>query len=62
MKRSDLADAWGCSLNTVDARLKGEQSMTISEIAKAAALFGLSQYQLMLEILQPIDSIKQVRA
>lgn len=60
--RADLANAWGCTLKTVDQRLNGSISMTIKEIEEAAPVFGMDSMQLLMLLIQPIDSIKQFKA
>ena len=60
--RADLANAWGCTLKTVDQRLNGSISMTIKEIEEAAAVFDMDSMQLLMLLIQPIDSIKQFKA
>ena len=60
--RADLANAWGCTLKTVDQRLNGSISMTIKEIEEAAPVFGMDFIQLLMLLIQPIDSIKQFKA
>lgn len=60
--RVDLANAWGCTLKTVDQRLNGSISMTIKEIEEAAPVFDMDSMQLLMLLIQPIDSIKQFKA
>lgn len=60
--RADLANAWGCTLKTVDQRLNGSISMTIKEIEEVAPVFGMDSIQLLMLLIQPIDSIKQFKA
>lgn len=60
--REDLANAWGCTLKTVDQRLNGSISMTIKEIEEVAPVFGMDSIQLLMLLIQPIDSIKQFKA
>lgn len=60
--RADLANAWGCTLKTVDQRLNGSISMTIKEIEEAALVFDMDSMQLLMLLIQPIDSIKQFKA
>lgn len=60
--RADLANAWGCTLKTVDQRLNGNISMTIKEIEEVAPVFGMDSIQLLMLLIQPIDSIKQFKA
>lgn len=60
--RGDLAKAWGCALNTVDKRLDGSIPLTIKEIEEAAPVFDMNSTQLVMLLIQPIDSIKQFKA
>jgi hypothetical protein len=60
--RGDLAKAWGCALNTVDRRLDGSIPLTIKEIEEAAPVFDMDSTQLVMLLIQPIDSIKQFKA
>lgn len=60
--RADLANAWGCTLKTVDQRLNGSISMTIKEIEEVAPVFDMDSMQLLMLLIQPIDSIKQFKA
>lgn len=60
--RGDLAKAWGCSLNTVGKRLDGSIPLTIKEIEETAPLFDMESTQLLMLLIQPIDSIKQFEA
>lgn len=60
--RADLANAWGCTLKTVDQRLNGSISMTIKEIEEVAPVFDMDSIQLLMLLIQPIDSIKQFKA
>lgn len=59
--RADLANAWGCTLKTVDQRLNGSISMTIKEIEKAASMLDMEPENLVMLLIQPIDSIKQFK-
>lgn len=60
--RADLANAWGCTLKTVDQRLNGSISISIKEIEEAAQIFDMDSMQLLVLLIQPIDSIKQFKA
>lgn len=60
--RADLANAWGCTLKTVDQRLNGSISISIKEIEEAAQVFDMESMQLLMLLIQPIDSIKQFKA
>lgn len=60
--RADLANAWGCTLKTVDQRLNGSISISIKEIEEAAQIFDMDSMQLLVLLIQPIDSIKQFNA
>ena len=56
-----LAKELGMSENTVSKLLKGKGSFNTEQLEKTAAMLGMSLYQLMLKLLQPIDGISQVR-
>lgn len=60
--RADLANAWGCTLKTVDQRLNGSISISIKEIEKAASMLDMEPENLVMLLIQPIDSIKQFKA
>lgn len=57
----DLAKATGRSPGNVSNQLNGSAKITITDLDQIADLFDLSLYQLLLLLLQPIDSIKQVK-
>lgn len=59
--RGDLAKVWGCALSTVDKRLDGSIPLTIKEIEEAAPVFDMNSTQLIMLLIQPIDSIKQIK-
>lgn len=59
--RGDLAKAWGCALNTVDKRLDGSIPLTIKEIEEAAPVLDMDSTQLLMLLIQPIDSITKFR-
>ncbi|BAR00348.1 conserved hypothetical protein [Bifidobacterium breve DSM 20213 = JCM 1192] len=52
-----MAKAWGCALNTVDKRLDGSIPLTIKEIEEAAPVLDMDSTQLLMLLIQPIDSI-----
>ena len=56
-----LAKELGMSEKTVSERLRGKGAFDTEQLEKAAAMLGMSLYQLMLKLLQPIDGISQVR-
>lgn len=55
--RGDLAKAWGCALSTVDKRLDGSIPLTIKEIEQAAPVLDMDSTQLIMLLIQPLDSI-----
>lgn len=55
-----LAKELGVSEQYISKRLQGEGSFTTDQLEKTATMLGMSLYQLMMLLLQPIDSIKQV--
>lgn len=59
--QDDLAKTIGCSRLLVNQKLNGLKDFTISDLEHISSLFGMSLYQLMLKLLQPIDGIKQVK-
>ena len=59
--RADLANAWGCTLKTAGQRLNGSISMTIKEVEEAAPVFGMDSTQLLMLLIQPLDSIRQFK-
>lgn len=60
--REDLAKAWGCAPKTVDTRLRGQTPLTTDEIEKAASMLDMEPENLVMLLIQPIDSIKQFKA
>lgn len=56
-----LAKELGVSEQNISKRLQGEGSFTTEQLEKTAAMFGMSLYQLMLKLLQPIDGINQIK-
>lgn len=56
-----LAKELGVSEQNISKRLQGEGSFTTEQLEKAARMLGMSLYQLMLKLLQPIDGINQIR-
>lgn len=56
-----LAKELGVSEQYISKRLQGEGPFTTEQLEKAAGMFGMSLYQLMIKLLQPIDNIKQIR-
>ncbi|KFI70413.1 helix-turn-helix domain-containing protein [Bifidobacterium merycicum] len=56
-----LAKELGMSEKTVSERLRGKGAFDTEQLEKAAGMFGMSLYQLMIKLLQPIDGIKQVK-
>ena len=56
-----LAKELGVSEQNISKRLQGEGSFTTEQLEKAAAMLGMSLYQLMIKLLQPIDGIKQIK-
>lgn len=56
-----LAKELGVSEQNISKRLQGEGSFTTEQLEKTAAMLGMSLYQLMLKLLQPIDGIKQIK-
>lgn len=56
-----LAKELGMSEKTVSERLRGKGTFDTEQLEKTAAMLGMSLYQLMLKLLQPIDGISQVR-
>lgn len=55
-----LAKELGVSEQYISKRLQGEGPFTTEQLEKAAGMFGMSLYQLMIKLLQPIDGIKQI--
>lgn len=56
-----LAKELGMSEKTVSERLRGKGAFDTEQLEKTAAMFGMSLYQLMIKLLQPIDGIKQIK-
>lgn len=56
-----LAKELGVSEQYISKRLQGEGPFTTEQLEKAAGMFGMSLYQLMIKLLQPIDAIKQIK-
>lgn len=56
-----LAKELGMSEKTVSERLQGKGAFDTEQLEKAAGMFGMSLYQLMIKLLQPIDGIKQIK-
>lgn len=56
-----LARELGVSEKTVSERLRGKGAFDTEQLEKAAGMFGMSLYQLMIKLLQPIDGIKQIK-
>lgn len=59
--QATLAKELGMSEKTVSERLRGKGAFDTEQLEKAAGMFGMSLYQLMIKLLQPIDGIKQIR-
>lgn len=51
----------GMSEKTVSERLRGKGAFDTEQLEKAAGMLGMSLYQLMIKLLQPIDGIKQIK-
>ena len=49
------------SEKTVSERLGGKGSFNTEQLEKTATMLGMSLYQLMLKLLQPIDGINQIK-
>lgn len=56
-----LAKELGVSEQNISKRLRGKGAFTTEQLEKAAGMFGMSLYQLMIKLLQPIDGIKQIK-
>lgn len=56
-----LAKELGVSEQNISKRLQGEGSFTTEQLEKTAAMLGMSLYQLMIKLLQPIDGINQIK-
>ena len=59
--QATLAKELGMSEKTVSERLHGKGAFDTEQLEKAAGMFGMSLYQLMIKLLQPIDGIKQIK-
>ncbi len=59
--QATLAKELGMSEKTVSERLRGKGAFDTEQLKKAAGMFGMSLYQLMIKLLQPIDGIKQIK-
>ena len=57
-----LARELGVSEKTVSERLRGKGAFDTDQLEKTATMLGMSLYQLMMLLLQPIDGIKQFKA
>ena len=58
--KADVANALGCSPQYLGRQLDGDAMLTVPDLDRFAKIFNLNLYQLMMLLLQPIDSIKQV--
>lgn len=58
--KADVANALGCSPQYLGRKLDGYAMLTVTDLDRFAKIFNLNFYQLMMLLLQPIDSIKQV--
>ena len=58
--KADVANSFGCSHQYLGRKLNVEAMLTVTELDRFAKIFNLNFYQLMMLLLQPIDSIKQV--
>lgn len=56
-----LAKELGVSEQYISKRLQAESPFTTEQLEKAAGMLGMSLYQLMIKLLQPIDGIKQIK-
>lgn len=56
-----LAKELGVSEQYISKRLQGEGPFTTEQLEKTATMLGMSLYQLMIKLLQPIDGIKQIK-
>ena len=59
--QATLAKELGMSEKTVSERLRGKGAFDTEQLEKAAGMFGMSLYKLMIKLLQPIDGIKQIK-
>lgn len=58
----DLAKAWCLEIRAVNNRLKGHTPLSTDEIEKAAFMLDMEPENLVMLLIQPIDSIKQFKA
>lgn len=58
----NLAKAWGLGIRAVNNRLKGHTPLSTDEIEKAASMLDMEPENLVMLLIQPIDSIKQFKA
>ncbi len=58
--QSQLAKELGMSEKTISERLHGKGAFDTDQLEKIAKLFGMSLYQLMILLLQPIGSITKI--
>ena len=58
----DLAKAWGLEIRAVNNRLKGHTPLSTDEIEEAASMLDMEPENLVMLLIQPIDSIKQFKA
>lgn len=56
-----LAKELGVSEQNISKRLQGKGAFDTEQLEKAAGMLGMSLYQLMIKLLQPIDGIKQIK-
>ena len=56
-----LGKELGMSEKTVSERLRGKGAFNTDQLEKTATMLGMSLYQLMVKLLQPIDGIKQIK-
>ena len=61
ISQTAFASALGTTPKTISVRLNEDAPFTTDELCIAAEFFGISFYQLMLKLLQPIDSISQIK-
>ena len=59
--QATLAKELGMSEKTVSERLRGKGAFDTEQLEKAARMLGMSLYQLMIKLLQPIDGINQIK-
>ena len=58
----DLAKAWDLEIRAVNNRLKGRTPLSTDKIEKAASMLDMEPENLVMLLIQPIDSIKQFKA